>query len=257
MNNQFDHELSGPLLALVRSTDEAPSTATSIAQERLIARMQSTAKPARSNSRRWLAFAGTTAMALVITVLVPMLSNSGVAFAAVQDHFSHFDNMVMTITQSFKGQQIQSSETIVNAQGITRTNVGKQLSIIIDPKQGRVLTLLHDSREVMLTSIPKSQPGNQKQLSWLEELRNFKGEATPLPNKRSIDGHSAQGWALNLQGLKMEIWADANGLPLEMRQEGGAELLIDYRFKFDQADVDKQLSTVPPSDYKLVQPDDD
>ncbi len=257
MNNQFDHELSGPLAALVRSIDEAPSTATSTAQERLIARMQSTAKPVRSNSRRWLAFAGTTAIALVITVIGPMLSGGGVAFAAVQNHFSHFDNLVMTITQSFKGQPIQSSEIIVNTQGITRTNVGQHLSIIVDPKHGRVLTLLHDSREAMLTSIPKSQPKNQKQLSWLEELRNFKGEATLLPNKRIIEGQSAQGWALNLQGLKMEIWADANGLPLQMRQEGGTELLIDYRFKFDQEDMDKQLSSAPPSDYKLVQPDKD
>jgi hypothetical protein len=123
--------------------------------------------------------------------------------------------------------------------------------------QGRVLTLLHDSREAMLTSIPKSQPRNQQPLSWLEELRNFKGEATQLPNKRMIDGHSAQGWALNLQGIKMEIWADANGLPLQMRQEGGAQLLIDYRFKFDQPNINQQLSTTSPSDYKLVSPDDE
>jgi hypothetical protein len=257
MNNQFDHELSGPLAELVRSVDEAPLTATSTAQERLIARIQSTAKPVRSNSRRWLVFATTAALALVITLIGPMLSGGGVAFAAVQNHFSHFDNLVMTITQSFKGQAIQSSETIVNAQGITRTNVGKHLSIIVDPKQGRVLTLLHDSREAMLTSIPKSQPQAQSELNWLQELRNFKGEATLLPNKRIIGGHSAQGWALNLQGLKMEIWADANGLPLEMRQEGSAELHIDYRFKFDQADVDKLLNSVPPSDYQLVQPDKD
>jgi hypothetical protein len=257
MNNQFDHELSGPLAALVRSVDEAPSTATSTAQERLIALMQSKAKPARSNSRRWLAFAATAAIALVITVIGPMLSGGGVAFAAVQNHFSHFDNLVMNITQSFKGQPIQSSEIIVNAQGITRTNVGKQLSIIVDPKQGRMLTLLHDSREAMLTSIPKSQPQAQSELKWLQELRNFKGEATPLPNKRIINGHSAQGWVLNLQGLKMEIWADADGLPLQMRQEGSTELLIDYSFEFDREDMDKQLNSVPPSDYKLVQPEKD
>ena len=257
MNKPFDHELSGPLAALVSSVDEAPSAATSAAQERLIARMQNAAKPTRSNTRRWLAFAGTAAMALVITVMLPMLTGGGVAFAAVQNHFSHFDNLVMTITQSFEGQPIQSSETIVNAQGISRTNVGKNLSIVVDPVQGRVLTLLHDSREAMLTSIPKSRPRNQQPLSWLEELRNFKGEATQLPNKRIIDGHPAQGWALNLQGLKMEIWADANGLPLQMRQEGGAQLLIDYRFKFDQPNVNKQLSTTAPSDYKLVLPDDE
>lgn len=257
MNNQFDHELSEPLAALVRSVDEAPSTAASAAQERLMARMQSTKRPARLFARRWLALAGTAAIALVITFMGPMLSGGGVAFAAVQNRFSHFDNLVMTISQSFKGQPIQSSEIIVNAQGITRTNVGQHLSIIVDPKQGRVLTLLHDSHEAMLTLIPKSQPQAQSELKWLQELRDFKGEATLLPNKRIIDGHSAQGWALNIQGLKMEIWADANGLPLEMRQEGGTEMLIDYRFKFDQADVDRQLSSVPPSDYKLVQADED
>lgn len=257
MINQFNHELSEPLAALVRSVDEAPSTAASAAQERLMLHMQSRKRPARSNARRWLAFAGTASIALVVTIMGPMLSGDGTAFAAVQNRFSHFDNLVMTVTQYFKGQQIQSSEIIVNAKGLTRTNVGEQLSIIVDPKQGRVLTLLHDSREAMLTFIPKSQPKAQTELKWLQELRDFKGEATPLPNQRMIDGHSAQGWALNIQGLKMEIWADANGLPLEMRQKGGTELLIDYRFKFDQVNVDKQLNSVPPSNYKLVQADDD
>jgi len=47
------------------------------------------------------------------------------------------------------------------------------------------------------------------------------------------------------------------GLPLQMRQEGGAQLLIDYRFKFDQPNINKQLSTTIPSDYKLVSPDDE
>jgi len=110
MNNQFDHELSGPLADLVRSVDEASSTATNAAQERLIRRRQTATRPARSNSRGWLAFAGTTAIVLVVMVTGAMLSGGGVAFAEVQDRFSQFDNMVMTVTQRLKGQMLQSSQ---------------------------------------------------------------------------------------------------------------------------------------------------
>jgi hypothetical protein len=259
MNTTFNHELSESLAAAVNGVNNVPANAISTAQERLMVRLHDTphAKPARSRS--WLAFAAMASLALVISVMGPMMSGGGVAFAAVQKHFLAFDSMVMSVTQRFNGRVVQSSETIVNAEGVTRTNVGEQLSIIVDPQQGRVLTLLHEPQQAMLVQIPKSQPVPKNELQWLEELRNFKGQATPLPKTRMIRGDTAYGWALNLSGLQMEIWANAEGLPLEMRQLGGAGLTLEYQFTFDElnADVDKQLSIVPPSGYTLVQPDSD
>lgn len=257
MNRKFNEELSESLVAAVKSADTVPANATSAAQEKLMRRLQTTVPSRPSRSRPLLAFAAMASLALVFSVLGPMLSGEGVAFAAVQKHFLEFDNLVMHVTQRFNGQVLQSSKTTVNATGATRTDVGEQLSIIVDPQEGRVLTLLHVPRQAMLTQIPKTRPSEKNELQWLEELRQFKGQALPLPKTRLIDGHTAHGWALDLSGLKMEIWANEDGLPLEMRQDGNAGVTIDYRFRFDDNNADKQLSSRLPQGYTLVEADSD
>lgn len=257
MNNRFESELSAPLAALVRSTDEVPTTAAEQAQSRLLTRLQGTRRPARAPSRTWLALAGTAAFAVLLIVLGPRLTGGGDAFAAVLEHFRHFDTLVMSITQRFNGQVIQTSRTVVNAQGVLRTDVGEQLSIISDPARGRVLMLMHDSKEAVLMPIPKVQGQRGDDMKWLQELREFKGKATPLSTTRVFNGINARGWLLDLPGIRLELWADANGLPVAMRQEGGGGLEIDYRFEFDQPIEAGLLSSDPPKGYRRVESDGD
>ena len=49
-------------------------------------------------------------------------------------------------------------------------------------------------------------------------MRNFKGQATPLPDTRIIDGRTAHCWTLEFQGTTMTLWADTDDLPLAMHQ---------------------------------------
>lgn len=267
MNRRFDHELSEPLAASVRSADTVPDDAVDDAQARLLARVQSEPRaraPARSGARAWwMAAVATLAIALLVVATAPMLPGNGDAFAAVQARFRHFDTLAMTIVQRFEGQPLQTSRTVVDARGVLRTDVGDELSIIVDPVRGRLLTLLHGPREAMLASIPKAptpnthvsgapaSPGDA--LPWLDTLRTFKGEAKPLAETRIIDGHRARGWRLSAQGITMELWADADGLPLAMRQLGGGGLEIDYRFEFDQPIPPGYLRSDPPPGYALLQ----
>lgn len=254
MNQRFDHELSAALAERVRDADAVPADAVERAQQRLTQRLRSQARPRRVQASRWFAASALAALLVVAVMSVPMLSGGG-AFAAVQDRLRHFAHLDMSIAQRAQGQVIQTSRTLVDAQGRLRTDVGDQLSIIVDPQRGRVLTLLHAPRQAMVTALPKAGAAQPDTLRWLDDLRNFKGKATPLAGTRVIDGHRAHGWSLRLHGVDMELWADASGLPLALRQNGGAGLEIDYRFTLDGPVAPGRLSSDPPAGYALVEPD--
>jgi hypothetical protein len=257
MNHRHEDELSATLAAHVRSTDAVPEDASDRAQIKLAARMQQARRPTRAPARAWWAVTATAVLAIAIIIAGPMLSGGGDAFAAVQAHFRHFTTLSMTITQRYNGQPLQTSHTLVDARGVVRTDVGDQLSVIVDAPRGRLLTLLHEPRQAMIASIPKNKPVAGDALSWLDDLRNFKGKATPLPDTRIIDGRTAHGWSLEAGGTTMELWADPDDLPLAMRQQGDGGLEIDYRFEFDLPIAPGLLSSDPPAGYTPVAPDED
>jgi outer membrane lipoprotein-sorting protein len=266
MNHRFEDELSSSLKDRVNSMntatdDAAVKTATDAAQARLLARLQNAQKqprtPSRAASRGGWAVAASVMIALAVGIAVPMLSGNSDAFAAVQAHFRDFKTLSMTITQRFGDRATQTTHVAVDARGVMRTDVGDQLSVIVDAPRGRVMTLLHEPRQAMIAAIPKATSGQQAALSWLDELRAFKGEARRLKETRIIDGRTAHGWRLKLPGGIMTLWADDNDLPLAMQQTGGGELTIDYRFVFDQPIPAGYLSSDPPAGYTPVKPDED
>lgn len=257
MTHRHEDELSAKLASHVRSTGAVPEDAIDHAQARLTARMQQARRPARAPARAWWAVTATAVLAIAVIIAGPMLSGGSDAFAAVQARFQHFDTLSMTITQRYGGKPLQTSHTLVDARGVVRTDVGDQLSVIVDAPRGRILTLLHEPREAMIATFPKNKSAAGNALSWLDDLRNFKGQATPLPDTRIIDGRNARGWTLQAGGTTMELWADANDLPLAMRQPGSGGLEIDYRFEFDRPIAPGLLSSDVPVGYTLVVADED
>lgn len=251
MTRTIDHELSAALAASTRDLDDVPAPATERAQLRLLNRLRNPQPSPRRVTRRWIG-AAVTAVVLVIAIgVLPLFTGGTDAFAAVLERFRNFTTLSMTVTQRLDGKPLQSTHTVVNASGVVRTDIGTQLSIIVDPLNGRMLSLLHDVRKARQSALPKSQVPPGAGLPWLEQLRQFKGKATPLPGSRIIDGQSAHGWSLDVGGSTMEIWADADGLPLSMRMQGDTRLEIDYRFRFDQPIAPEQLSTDPPAGYEI------
>lgn len=259
MNRRFDPELPGALAEAVRSLADAPASAGDAAQQRLEARLAASSPATRARPRAWwMAAAATLSLAVLIIATLPMLPGNGDAFAAVQAHFGRFTTLAMTVTQRFNGAPVQTSTMTVDARGVLRTDVGEQLSIVVDRPRGRVLTLLHGPRRAMVTSIPVRPAGTPDDpLAWLEPLRTFKGKATALPGTRVIDGREARGWRLTVEGTTLELWADADGLPLAMRQIGGGGLTLDYRFVFDAPVPPGYLGSDPPPGYALAAPDAD
>ena len=255
MSQPFDDELSHRLAQHAQDAAAVPEDAVAAAQQRLRSRLAAAPRRAATRPRVWKVSAAAAVLALA--VCLPWLSGGSDAFAAVQARLRDFVTLQMDVTQRYGGEVIATSRTVVDAQGRQRTDVGSQISIIVDPRRGRVLTLMHDTRQAMLAPIPVSRPATPEATAWLDELRDFRGQATLLPDSRMIGGKQARGWSLVVRGQALELWADADGLPLEMRHAAGAGLQIDYRFTFDQAIALGLLSSDAPAGYALSPVDED
>ncbi len=258
-HEQHDQALSPALQALVHSVPAAPEAAVEHAQQRLLARVLARAPSRPNRARRWLAVLATSAAAVMVLALLPLFSGRGDAFAAIQQRLRSFNTLVMHVSQRHQGAVIQTSTIRTNAQGVVRTDVGSEISIIVDPQRGRVLTLLHEQKHAMLNKIPINIPASASDdaLSWLAEIRDFKGKAKPLPDSRMIAGHAARGWALTVHGMQMELWADSDGWPLTMRMAGKVDMAIEYRFEFDQVLAPALMSSDLPAGYEWMEAEND
>jgi len=245
-----------PALAdAVQAAQEVPAAAVDTAQTRLSCALQARSRREQPAMRGWLT-GGLAAMAIVVLAIgLPLLSEQGDAFAAVQAHFRQFRTLQMDVTQRHGGEVMQTSRTRVDASGATRTDIGESLSVVVDPRRGRVLTLLHEERQaVVATLTPQAAKGSD--LAWLAKLRRFNGKAVPLAGTRTIASQSARGWLVDLGGDAIELWADADALPLEMRTRGGG-VQIDYRFVFDTEFAPGLFDVAVPVGYVQVDADGD
>ncbi len=255
MTTPTEEKLSPVLADAVQAAQEVPAAAVDAAQIRLAAALQARSRRERPAMRGWLT-AGLAAMAVVVLAIgLPLLSGRGDAFAAVQAHFRQFRTLQMDVVQRHDGEVLMTSRTRVNDAGATRTDIGESLSVVVDPRRGRVLTLLHAERQAVVAAItPQAAAGSD--LAWLDKLRRFSGKAIALPEARTIDGRPARGWSVDLGGDAIELWADSDGLPLEMRTQGGG-LQIDYRFVFDAEFAPGLFDIAVPAGYAQVEADED
>jgi hypothetical protein len=257
MNQPLENELSHSLAQHVDATAAVPEAAIAAAQHKLTARLQHVQQPLRSQHRRRLAFAGVAAIAVTALLVLPLLPDSGRAFAAVRAHFTDFKTLAMQVEQLHDGALLQTTEMLVGADGSLRTDVGEQMSVVVDQARHQVMILLHEPREASVTPLPNVRTKPDASLDWLKEIRAFQGEAKKLKQTRMIDGREAQGWALDLGAMQMLLWVDAEGLPIAMEQAGAANLQIRYRFQFDVPVPPGHLSSIVPAGYTLVPQDED
>lgn len=202
--------------------------------------------------RRW-SMAAVTALALVLVVMPLMIGDrTALAFADVQRHFQHFRTLAMTIEHTGAGELMQHVRVMLDDTGRVRADVSSELSVVVDPDRGRVLMLMHASKSALwLPVVADNMNPAREALSWVEEVRQFKGIASPLTETRLIDGRTAHGWGLSIGGAKLQLWADENGLPLTLGiGQGDGELLgLQLRFRFDEPIAADAFSTDIPSGY--------
>jgi outer membrane lipoprotein-sorting protein len=244
-------------LDLFVSSEPDPS-AIAAAQGRLEAAVaaRAAARPARPSTRRlggWVA-AATSAAALTFAILwLPL--NPTPAFAQVQEHFRDFRTLRFDMKQRVGGREAMSVRVSMTRRGDVRTDIGKDMSVIVNSSDGRVLTLIHGARLAVEDS-RGSEAGDVDALAWLDDVREFQGAATRLPQPRVIDGRTAYGWRLKAGGLDMELWATAEGLPLEMQMNGAGQMRFDFDFEFDVALPAETFSTAIPAGYSRGEAED-
>jgi hypothetical protein len=238
---------------------EAEAGAIDAAQARLEAAIERRleARAARRPAHRvggWLAAATSAAAVALAVLLLPLTPTPAVAFSQVQAHFRDFRTLRFDMTQSMNGREGLATRVSMTRDGKVRTDIGEDMSVVVNPVERRVLTIVHRSRvavEAPFVGTPKEDG-----LEWLREVRDFQGIATRLPDSRVIDGRRAYGWRLPVASIELELWATEDGLPLEMKMKGAGEMRLDFRFAFDVAFAPEMFSTAIPAGYSRGTPED-
>jgi hypothetical protein len=248
--NQLSARLSSQLDAL--RTVEPGHKQIVQAQNTLDALVQQRTRPHRSRAiGTWLTAAAAGVAAVAIVLLLPTVSQN-VAFAEVQRHFADFETLSFIMDTRVGGQTIQQSRVYVNEAGDVRTDVGRDVSVIVNASRKEVLTLAHGPRVAMLMPVTEA-PKSEDPLAWLAELRAYQNAAKPLGMK-VVDGKTAHGWELEIQGMQTQLWADENGLPLSMKIEQQA-MELQMQFTFDAPLAADLFSLEIPQGYRAASED--
>jgi hypothetical protein len=247
--NTLDHTLE---LLAARKVDE---TAVQDAQRKLESLIAARAPRARRTRTvgGWLTAAASAAIAALAFVWLPL--NPTPAFAAVQQHLREFRSMRFVIDQRVDGERTVQTRVSVTNTGNVRTEVGDDVSVIVNSAEQRVITLIHSGKLAVVSPLNDAVK-KEDALEWLKDIREFQGAAQALPQPRLIDGQKAYGWKLNVNGIDMVLWATDEGVPLSMSMNQGAQLQLDFHFEYDIPLAPELFSTQIPSGYSLAPQED-
>jgi len=243
------------------ATREPSADMMNAAQERLEAAIaaRAVAVPVPRSRLRvggWLAAAASaTAAAVLVVILLPLTSTPALAFSAVQEHFQEFRTLQFDMTQEVAGQSGLVTRVAVTRDGNLRTDVGTDLSVIVNKSQGRVLTLIHPEHLGLESPIGAGKSDGDS-MRWLDDIRKFQGAAERLPEPRTIDGRRAYGWKLRTGNMDITLWATEGGLPLEMQMTGEQQMRFEFHFVFDARLPDAMFSTALPAGYSSAPRED-
>jgi hypothetical protein len=177
------------------------------------------------------------------------------AFAKIQEHFRDFRTLRFVVEQRVGGKHVMTSKVSVTHDGNVRTDVGDDVTVIVNSKERQVLTLMH--RHHIAVPSPLDKPATKEDvLAWLDDIRDFQGEAKKLPGTRWIRFERAYGWKLATAAGDMELWATEEGLPLEMTLASSAPIQLDFTFDFDPELDANYFSTKIPAGYSLGKDED-
>ncbi len=219
------------------------------AQQRLLDELneqaQHSARPYWRGWPTWLA----AAAVLVLALFVPFGAKDGAAFARVQAFFDQFETLRAQIDTYAAGQLMWSAKVAVDGSGRSRFDMEQDMSIVVDPVEGMMLQLFHAKQQAAVTRLPIRGFGSTKQLDWLDQIRQYQGEAVAADELEQIDGEWVRAYRLNSEDIKATIWATEANRPVRMRLEHSGLLEMDFRFEFDQSIAEETFSLAVPSGY--------
>lgn len=217
-----------------------------------------TAQNTRRLPRRaqgWLAATATAGVAALALLWIPFGTTPALAFAKIQEHFRDFRTLRFVVEQRVGGNSVMTSTVSVTHDGNVRTDVGEDVTVIVNSTERQVLTLMH--RHHIAVPSPLDKPATKEDaIAWLDDIRDFQGEAKRLPGSRWIRFQHAYGWQLATPAGNLELWATEEGLPLEMTLASSAPIQLDFTFDFDPKLDANYFSTKIPAGYSLGKDED-
>ena len=233
--------------------DEPAASESDHAQRRLMARIDQ----ARDDKRSPVAVWGWATAAVLAILVVPVLvmmpgSNGGVAFAEVQSYFTDFRTMTARMTTKMNGNTVLAMDIVVDDQDRVRVDSGDDFSLIIDPHRGMMLQLFHRHQRALRVPIDGDDAtASDPALDWLEQIREYQGQARLLDETRTVEGVEVSGFRLTDHAVDMTLWATGQGRPVLLEMHTGPEAAVSttrIEFSFDQpVDADRFSLTVPTS----------
>ncbi len=215
---------------------------------------QAVRRPVRP-ARGWLAAAASAVVAAVAVLWLPLGTTPALAFADVQQHFRDFQTLRFELEQRMNGKTLMKARVSVRHDGSVRTEVGDNLVVVVNSAEKRILSLFTPQRVAVVSRIDQAAV-KEDSVDWVEEIRDFQGQARRLTATRVIDGQQAHGWELTIDGGKVVLWANDEGLPLRMSVEQGVEIEMDFHFEFDLELPASLFSTEVPEGYSLRDAED-
>jgi outer membrane lipoprotein-sorting protein len=230
------------------------------AQEKLDARVAAklATRPSHAPARHvrgWLAAGVSAAVVTVAALWLPLGTSPALAFEQVQRHFRDFHTLRFDMDQRMNGKPIMKARISVTRDGSVRTEVGDDVVVVVSSADKKVLTLLKSAQMAVVSPINQA-PSKEESLDWLHEIRDFQGMAKELPEARVIRGEAVRGWELEVNGGKVVLWANAEGLPLEMTVNQGVAIEMSFHFEFEPALPADTFSTKIPAGYQLAAAED-
>lgn len=196
-----------------------------------------------STMLKWLSLASAAlvlfAVLTLITPLLPLQSTS--AFAQVQQWFSSFRTLqVQTVVQvgQIRGPTL---DVWLNDVGDARIEANGVVTIV-KSETNMSYTLLPNGQAIA-SAIP-APSDNEDPTEWLTAIRNFQGDAELLEESQVVQGVSASGYRLVVEGGIFVLWVDPSDnkpLHVETQMPGGAiirnDLYFDVQIPTDMFDV--------------------
>ena len=236
---------------------DPPAAALDAAQTRLEQRI-ACARPSKSRPARWIGALATAATACLVLALVLMPTSHSVAFDVALKHLRDFHTLALTIEQQSQGMAMPTIHVRTDRAGDARTDVGDTTSVVVNAAEHRVLTLLHGPRMALVTLLPpNARPTPDAALKWLDAIRQFQGNAVELPGQRVINGRVTHGWQLDVQGMRIALWADVDGVPRAVEVGDGHVLSQRVHVTVDPTLDASTLDTAIPAGSPEGHPDRD
>jgi hypothetical protein len=194
----------------------------------------------------WLVATVSAAVVTVALLWSPLSAPAALAFTTVQQHFRDFRTLRFELDQRMNGQVSMKTRVTLTRAGDVRADVGDDLTVIVNQAERRVLMLQHQARVAVVMPLSAAAERDDA-LRWLDDVRDFQGVAEALPEVRTIRGARARGWRLEAGGTPIELWANEDGLPLQMVVGATESLQLDFAFEFD--------ADIPPRTFNVDIPE--